>query len=300
MIKRRYTGRAPTTALPRGAVDTQLHVYHRGHPAQPGGPDLPEGLPGLPEYRQVMDWLGIDRFVITQGNAHQRDNANVVSALAEAGEIARGVAVIDAGTPEAEMESLSNAGIVGARIMDLPGGAVGLDALEDVDARAFAAGWMMAVRFDGSDIAERYELLANLRARWVFDHHGKFFRGARPNGPEVEMVKKLIDRGNCWFKFAGCYESSRTGGPHYSDIAAVANAIARHAPERIIWGTNFPHNAATRTEEYPDDAALLETVLSWFPDSHGVHRALVANPEELFGFPTFDDADTTRERPPAC
>lgn len=285
MIERRYSGRKPATALPKGTVDTQLHVYVPGYPAMPGGPALPDGLPGLAEYRQVMDWLGIERFVITQGNAHQRDNANVLAALAEAGDIARGVAVIDGATPDAEIDRLSRAGVVGARIMDLPGGAVGLDSLEEVDARAAAAGWMIAVQFDGSDIADHFDRLARLRARWVFDHHGKFFRGARPDGPEVAMVKRLIDGGNCWFKFAGCYESSRIGGPHYSDIAAIARIMAAHAPERIVWGTNFPHNGATRTEDYPDDAALLDTVLSWFPDDRGRRRALVENPEELFGFP---------------
>lgn len=285
MIERRVTGEKPKTTLPRGAIDTQLHVYLPGFPAQPGGPDLPEGMPGLAEYRQVMAWLGIERFVITQGNAHQHDNANLVAALAEAGEVARGVAVISNQTSHDDMEALAKAGVVGARIMDLPGGAVGLDQLDEIDARAFAAGWMMAVQFDGSDIAEYYDRLAALRSRWVFDHHGKFFRGASPNGPEVALLKRLVDGGNCWFKFAGCYESSLEGGPDYSDIAAVACEMANHAPERIVWGTNFPHNAARTTAEYPDEAALLDTSLSWFPDDRARHLALVENPEGLYGFP---------------
>lgn len=285
MIERKLTGDPPISALPPGAVDTQLHVYLPGFSAQPGGPGLPDGLPGLADYRNLMNWLGIERFVITQGNAHQRENGNIVAALAEAGDAARGVAVIDGGTSDAEMEWLSAARVVGARIMDLPGGAVGLDALEDVDARTAAAGWMVAIQFDGSDIADHLGRLAAIRSRWVFDHHGKFFRGIAPDGPEVDMVKRLIDGGNCWFKFAGCYESSRVGGPDFPDIAAIARVIASYAPERIVWGTNFPHNAATRTEDYPDDAALLDTVLGWFPNERGRHLALVENPEALYGFP---------------
>ncbi len=287
MLERRYSGPPPKTALPRGAVDTQLHVYLPGFRAMSGGPDLPESPPGLAEYRQLMGWLGIDRFVITQGNAHQRDNSNVMEALKEAGDIACGVAVIDGETPDAEIETLASAGVVGARIMDLPGGAVGLDQLEQVDARAFAAGWMIAVQFDGSDIADHFARLSALRSRWVFDHHGKFFRGTSPDSLEVAMLKRLMDRGNCWFKFAGCYESSSAGGPDYPDIAAVAREMAAYAPERIIWGTNFPHNAATKTEDYPDDAALLDTVIGWIPDDRGRHRALVENPEDLYGFPPF-------------
>ena len=284
MIDRRVTGKRPRTPLPRGAIDTQLHVYLPGFPARPGGPDLPVGLPGLAEYRQVMAWLGIERFVITQGNAHQHDNANLVAALVEVGEVARGVAVINNETSGDDVEALAKAGVIGARIMDLPGGAVGLGQLEEVDARASEAGWMMAIQFDGSDIAEHFDRLASLRSRWVFDHHGKFFRGASPDGPEVALLKRLVDGGKCWFKFAGCYESSLEGGPDYSDIAAIARTMAVYAPERIVWGTNFPHNAATTTAEYPDDAALLDTSLSWFPDDRGRHLALVENPQDLYGF----------------
>lgn len=285
MIERRYSGAKPRSTLPKGAIDTQLHVYQPGFPALPGGPALPDGIPGVAEYRQVMEWLGIDRFVITQGNAHQFDNANLVAALNEAGDIARGVAVITGDTTESEMASLSAAGVVGARIMDLPGGAVGLGSLEAVDARAASAGWMMAVQFNGSDIADHFDRLSALRSNWVFDHHGKFFRGATPDGPEVALLKQLIENGRCWFKFAGCYESSRDGGPDYPDIAAIAREMAVFAPERIVWGTNFPHNAARTTEDYPDDAALLDTSLGWFPDERGRHLALVKNAEALYGFP---------------
>jgi D-galactarolactone isomerase len=287
MIERRYHGPRPSTVLPDGAIDTQLHLYLPGFPARPGGPDLPEGLPGLAEYRQVMDWLGIDRFVVTQGNAHQRDNANLVAALEAAGDIARGVAVITGETSDAELERLAAANVVGARIMDLPGGAVGLDQLEEVDARAAAAGWMLAVQLDGSDISDHFDRLAALRSNWVFDHHGKFFRGAAPDGPEVALLKRLVDGGKCWFKFAGCYESSRSGGPDYPDIAAIAKLMAIHAPERIVWGTNFPHNAARTTADYPDDAALVDTSLGWIPDDRGRHMALVDNPQTLYRFPAF-------------
>ena len=81
MIERRYTGTKPKTILPKGAIDTQLHMYLPEFPAQPGGPALPDPLPGPAEYRQVMDWLGIDRLVVTQGNAHQHDNGNICALL---------------------------------------------------------------------------------------------------------------------------------------------------------------------------------------------------------------------------
>ena len=285
MLERRYSGAPPATTLPRGSIDTQMHAYLPGFPARAGGPGLPpDPLPTPDDYRKTMAWLGIDRVVVTQGNAHQLDNDCLVALLEDFGAIAKGVAVITGETSDAEMARLGAAGVVGARIMDLPGGAVGLDQLEAVDARAAAQGWLMAVQFDGSTILEHEARLAGLKSRWVLDHHGKFFSGATPDSPHIDALKRLIDTGRCWFKFAGCYESSRAGGPDYADIAAVAREIAAYAPERIIWGTNWPHNGAKRAEDYPNDAALLDTVLGWFGSQEARERALVENPQELFGF----------------
>ncbi|MGF6254437.1 amidohydrolase family protein [Ensifer sp. LBL] len=287
MIERTFTGRPPEPRLPTGTVDAQMHMYLPGFPSLAGGPPLPvEPLPDAAAYRQVMDWLGIDRVIITQGNAHQKDNANLLACLAEMGDVARGVAVIDETTSEADIGALSEAGVVGARIMDLPGGAVGLDVLEAVDARAYAADWMIAVQFDGNKLLDHLPRLARIRSRWVFDHHGKFFAGVDPNGPEIAALLTLIDRGNVWFKFAGVYESSRDGWP-YEDVAAVSRKIAAHAPERIVWGSNWPHNMIRKTEDYPDDARLTDLVLGWLADERTRHLALVENPERLFKLPAF-------------
>lgn len=287
MIERTLTGRPPEPRLPTGTVDAQMHMYLPGFPSLAGGPPLPvEPLPDAAAYRQVMDWLGIDRVIITQGNAHQKDNANLLACLIEMGDVARGVAVIDETTSDAEIGALSEAGVVGARIMDLPSGAVGLDALEAVDARAYAADWMIAVQFDGNKLLDHLPRLARIRSRWVFDHHGKFFAGVDPDGPEIAALLTLIDRGNVWFKFAGVYESSRDGWP-YEDVAAVSRKIAAHAPERIVWGSNWPHNMIRKTEDYPDDARLAELVLGWLADDRTRHLALVENPERLFKLPAF-------------
>ena len=283
MLVRKLSGQPPRIKLPKGTVDSQMHAYLPGYPALPGGPGLPAGdLPTPAQYREVMAWLGIDRVIVTQGNAHQRDNANLVACLADFGPVAKGVGVIDEATTEAELEQLSAAGVIGARIMDLPGGAIDLEALETIDAKASACNWMVAVQFDGSHILDHETRLSRMTSRWVFDHHGKFFAGATPDSPQIDAVKRLIDRGNCWFKLAGCYESSKSGGPAYEDIAAVARELAAYAPERIVWGSNWPHNLAKETADYPDDAALTDTVLGWLPDDPVRKLALVDNPEALF------------------
>ncbi|QCI96460.1 amidohydrolase family protein [Agrobacterium larrymoorei] len=283
-INRTFEGRQPKFTLPKGAIDTQMHMYLPGFPGQAGGPPVPEGTPGPDEYRRLMKWLGIERVVITQGNAHQRDNGNLIACLREMGSVAKGVAVVTRDTPLDEIQELIDVGVVGARIMDLPGGAVNLSHLEEVDSLSQELGWSVAVQFDGSHILNHEARLSAIKSRWIFDHHGKFFAGVTPDSPQIGALKRLIDKGNCWFKFAGCYESSRSGGPEFEDIAAIARVIGEYAPERIIWGTNWPHNNAKTTEDYPDDADLLDTVLSWLPSDAARRQALVTNPEKLFGF----------------
>lgn len=285
MIDRKLDGPAPRSAMPKGATDTQMHMYLPGFEMRPDGVGAPaDPLPDPAMYRRVMGWLGLDRVVITQGNAHGDDNASLLACVAEMGDCARGVAVIRPDTPVAEIARLSEGGIVGARIMDLAGGAVGLDDLEAIDAIAADAGWMMAVQFDGSALPELEPRLAALKSRWVLDHHAKIFDGATP--AHVAVIKRLLDRGNVWFKFAGCYESSRDGGPDFPDIAKVAREIGAHAPERIVWGTNWPHNAARATADYPDDAALLDLAMSWLPDEAARVATLVDSPQQLYGFPS--------------
>lgn len=237
----------------------------------------------------MASWLGVERVVITQGNAQQHDNANLIACLKDMREAwgahkVRGVAVISAATTDNELQNLSDAGVTGARIMDLPGGAVGLEELEQIDARANDLGWTLAIQFDGSGILDHAPRLSALKSNWILDHHGKFFQGAAPDGDEIGCVKRLIDGGKCWFKLSGCYESSQTGGPDFTDIAANTRAIADHAPNRLVWGTNWPHNLAKTEEDYPDDGALLDTVLGWL-SSDEITNATIAAPEELFGFP---------------
>ncbi|MDQ0322602.1 D-galactarolactone isomerase [Pararhizobium capsulatum DSM 1112] len=292
MLVRPLEGRPLKYPLPEGAVDSQMHMYLPGYPSLPGGPDLPAGaLPDAAQYRRFMKWFGIDRVIITQGNAHQRNNDNLVACLKEMGDTARGVAAFSPDIGDDELDAFAEAGIIGARIMDLPGGAVGLDALEATDDRANARGWMIAVQFDGNRIVELEPRLARLKSRWVFDHHGKFFAGAAIDGPEIAAVKRLIDGGKCWFKFAGVYESSKSGAPGYEDVANFSRHIAKYAPERIVWGSNWPHNLAKTTEAYPDDAGLADTVLGWFADDAARRRALLDNPQELYRLPRFKSGD---------
>ena len=280
-------GRPPSRAMPKGAVDAQTHMYldrfapPEGAPMRPAPP-----MPTPAEYRKVMAWLGVERVVVTQGNAHGTDNANLLACLAQMGPAARGVAVVAPGTPEAELEHLAAAGVRGLRIMDLWGGALGLDRLAEVDAMAADLGWTLAVQFDGAKILDHMGLLQGLRSRWILDHHGKFLGApAAAESVEADAILHLLDRGNCWFKLSAAYESSRTGAPDYADVGALTRRVAAYAPERLVWGTNWPHNAVQAGARYPDDAALLDLAMDWAGSDRARRLMLVENPAKLFDFP---------------
>jgi D-galactarolactone isomerase len=232
---------------------------------------------------QMARWLGIERTVVTIGNAHQGDNRCLLEVLRNLSIPALGVAAISADISSSDLSALQEQGIVGARIMDLPGGAVPFSALEEIDKLTKPRDMMIAVQFDGNTLSRKFDALNSVRSRFVIDHHGKFFRAVKPDGLEVELLKRLLDKGNCWFKFAGCYESSEVGAPGYDDVAAIAEVVSDYAPERIVWGTNWPHNSCPTTESYPDDMGLLDLALSWIAPKHH-QRVLVTNPEELYGF----------------
>ncbi|WP_299425820.1 amidohydrolase family protein [uncultured Shimia sp.] len=97
-------------------------------------------------------------------------------------------------------------------------------------------------------------------------------------------MRPLIDRGNCYVKMAACYETSRNGYPGYDDVAALSQALIHHAPDRIIWGSNWPHNMATTAEAYPDDVHLLDLAMAWTGKTKTIQQIFVDTPAQLYGF----------------
>lgn len=283
-MMRKLSGKKPAIAVPSGATDTQTHVYMPGFPSAPGGIDLPLGDAGPEAYSQMMNWLGLERTVITQANAHLFDNSNLCAALEFFGTRARGVAVISAKTTKQELQRLHDLGVRGARIMDFPGGAMPLTRMPEIMHIAADMGWGLAVQFDGSRILEHFELLKSIPGRFIIDHHGKFQSPVTATDPRVDAVLRLIDKGNCWFKLAGCYQSHNSALPHCTQAGSVSRRVIRHGADRVIWGTNWPHGDALRTEDYPDDAALMDLLSLWAPDKNVQHRILVDNPAEVFSF----------------
>ena len=284
MTFRTLTGRPPRRALPDGAIDCHIHVFDSTRfTSQPGGPGCPADAT-VSDYEHVQEWLGMNRVVVIQGNGYQFDNSCTLDALRHFGAAARAVVAIRPDIEAAELDRLTALGVRGARIMNLLQGAAGLDMLAAVNARIHPFGWSMIVQFDGRDILSHRSLLESIRGDYVIDHTGKFLEPVAVDSPEFRALLKLVDRGNCYVKLAGCYETSCIGYPGYDDVAALAKALIAHAPDRIIWGSNWPHNMAQSRETYPDDVHLLDLVSDWAGTDENRRKIFIDNPSRLYGF----------------
>ncbi len=283
IMGRKIEGEQPRTVLPRGSVDSHMHVYSTQYPSRPGGPPAPSDHAGISMYRQVQEWLGLERVVVVQGNAYQTDNRCTLEALKVFGNQARAVVAVTPHISEAELLHLHALGVRGARIMELSGGAVGLQDLVEVNARILPLGWSCIVQFDGRQMITHQPLMERIRGDYVIDHAGKYLEPVAVSDPSFKALLELIDRGNCYVKLAGCYETSRTGPPDYQDLAQLSKALIAHAPERIIWGSNWPH-PSLQPADSPDDAKLLDLLCSWIPDAMTLRKIFVDNPTRLYGF----------------
>lgn len=275
-------GPPPRLKTPAGATDCHMHIYMPGTRAQPGGPPIAEwATPD--DYAVVQKRLGLDRVVITQSNAYQFDNTSTLAALDAIGrQRARAVIAVSPEATIAELEALDARGVRAARIMDLPGGAVPISRIRPVERLVREVGWSLMVQFNGRDLDRHFDTLAALEADYVIDHLGKFIDPVPADDPRVDGILRLIDRGNAWFKIAGAYETSLAGPPDFADVAPIARRIVAHAPERVVWGSNWPHVGVPRSA-YPDDATLIDNLLDWAP-ADVIRRILVDNPARLYGF----------------
>jgi len=278
------SGRAPKIALPAGAIDCHMHVFDSSkYSAQPGGPAAPSDAL-ISHYDQLRQWLGIERLVVTQGNSYQRDNRCTLEVLEHYGDKARAVVAVDDSITDSELQRMTDLGVRAARIMNLGQGAVGLDQLLKVNARVQPFNWSLIVQFDGVEIIDHFELLSQIRGNYVIDHIGKFLEPVSVHSQEFNTLLKLIDKGNCYVKIAACYETSKVGAPSYGDVAPLAKKLIEYAPDRVIWGTNWPHLISTSSETYPSDVHLLDLVNDWAGPFENRQKIFVDNPAVLYGF----------------
>ncbi len=269
--------------IPAGTCDCHIHFYgpRDRYPVAPTSPFPPPNAP-VRKYREVMKSLGIDHVVVVQPSAYGKDNRCTVDAIAKLGPCARGVAVVDLDTPDAELQSLTAAGIRGVRFHMLPGGVLPWDILEDVAARVHDFGWHVQLQLDGRDLPRYEDVLHRLPGALVIDHTGKFLEPVPTDHQGFQTLFRLIDSGRVWIKLSAPYETSKVGAPSYSDVGVLAKALIAAAPERMVWASNWPHPSAQ--DNPPDEAMLMGTLLEWMGDDETRHQILVDNPTTLYGF----------------
>jgi D-galactarolactone isomerase len=271
----------PALTVPRGACDTHMHFYDTAIAGAPG-----TFLPGhftVEDYRAVQKQLGLERVIVVQPNAYADDNRVTLDSMKKLGKSAKGVAVVKPGVQDAELDRLTKAGIVGLRIMTLHGGMLGFDVMDALMARVHPYGWHANIQLDGRELPRYEAQIKRLPGKFVIDHTGKFLEPVAVGSPAFKSLLSLVDTGRCWVKLSAPYETSKSGAPQYEDVASLAKALVKRAPERMLWASNWPHPSA-RKPQPPDDADLLDLLLDWAPEEKVRNKILAGNPAELYGF----------------
>lgn len=283
-MSEKFSERMPRCVLPTNATDCHVHILDRDARKTSHLPSLASVDASVAMYKRLQSQLGLQRMVIVQSNAYQMDNRVLLDALKYFAHNARGVASVNAATSNAELESLHTAGVRGARIMNLMNGPVGLDQMLSVNERTHRLGWNMIVQFNGREIMASLPLFEAIKGDFVIDHVGKFMPPVKPDSEAFNTLLSLLDRGNCYVKVAGFYEFSAQGSPLYDDVGVLVRALVKHAPERVIWGSNWPHLMAKTESQCPDDMQLLDLVGEWLGGESQIKQVFVDNPARLYGF----------------
>jgi D-galactarolactone isomerase len=267
-------------SVPDGACDSHMHVFGKEYTKAPTAVFEPPDAP-LSAYLKVKRRLGLSRTVVVQPTHYGSDNACTLAAIASLGAAARGVAIVDVNVTDDELERLTHAGIRGLKVQMFPGGVISWDEFPDLAARAAAHGWFVQIQFDGRQFPDREDVLRRLPARLLVDHAGKFLEPVSVDDKAFQSFLRLIDSGRVWFKIAAPYEISKSGPPGYDDVGRLARGLIAHAPERGMWGTNWPH---VNSEGPVDEDILLELIREWTSDEKTLRQILVDTPAEFFGF----------------
>ena len=270
---------------PANATDCHMHIYDPRF-AEVGPNRAKPNNATVQDYRLLQKRTGTTRVVVVTPRNYATDNRVTVDALAQLGANARGVAVVHPTITDAELKALDAAGIRGIRF-SLTGGAdavVTWDMVEPLSKRVAVLGWHLQFNLDGSQITERAELLRRLPSQLVFDHMGHPTLPAGIEDRSFAVMRGLIDRGRTWIKLSGAYSNSKIGPPSYPEATAIAQAFVKAAPERMVWGSDWPHPGEQNKPELPNDALLFDLLAVWAADEATRRRILVENPESLYGF----------------
>jgi D-galactarolactone isomerase len=274
---------AASLKAPPGTCDCHHHIYDaaRFTPVDPGARMQTNAR--VAEYRLLQRRLGITRDIVVTPAPYVTDNRVTLDALVQLGPNARGVAVVHPTVTDAELRMLDEGGIRGIRfsIADAAIANTNVGMIEPLSKRVAALGWHVQINMGPEAIAATDALWNRLPSQIVFDHMGHVPQPIGVNHPVYGVIRKLVDKGRTWVKLSVTYDNTKDGPPAYDDITRVAQAYVQAAPERMLWGSNWPHPNETNK---PNDALIFDLMARWAPDEATRRRILVENPENLYGF----------------
>jgi D-galactarolactone isomerase len=271
----------PTLKAPANACDCHMHIYDSRFPAAPYA-TLKPGDAHVEDYRLLQRRTGTARNVVVTPSTYGTDNRCTLDAIARIGATARGVAVVDSGVSDDELKRLHGLGVRGIRFNLVQAGATTVAMLEPLSRRVNELGWHVQIHMLGDGIVEIEPLLLRLPSPIIFDHLGRIPQPAGTDHPAFRVIRGLIDKGRAWVKLSGAYIDTKLGPPAYADTSKLARAYVEAAPERLVWGSDWPHPTE---KDKPDDAVLFDLLGVWAPDAATRWRILVDNPAAFYGFP---------------
>jgi len=272
----------PKIKVPINACDCHMHVYDSRFPVAPNAKLRPPDAT-VDNYRLLQKRIGTTRNVVVTPSTYGVDNSCTLDAIARLGPTARGVAVVDTTVADAEFKRLDSRGIRGIRFNLVQTGATTIDMLEPLSKRVNDLGWHVQIHMLGEQIVEVAELLQRLSSPIVFDHMARIPEPPGIDHPAFAFVLKLVERGRAWVKLSSAYQDSKIGPPTYGDVSKVARAYVNAAPERTVWGSDWPH-PTEKADAKPDDAVLFNLLADWAPDEAIRNRILVDNAAALYRF----------------
>ncbi|MCW1408952.1 amidohydrolase family protein [Rhizobium sp. 1AS11] len=274
----------PSYVPPSGAVDAHCHVFGPGDvfPYAPERKYTPCDA-GKEQLFSLRDFLGFERNVIVQATCHGADNRALVDALHAAGDRARGIATVRDTVTNGELAELHDAGVRGVRfnfVRRL------VDPKPDAYYRAIIdriapLGWQVVIYFEAADLEERWDFFTSLPTTVVVDHMGRPDVSQPVDGPQFgRFIRFMTEHENVVSKVSCPERLSRSGPPNYDDVIPFARTLVERFPERVLWGTDWPH--PNMKDHMPDDGALVDIIPRIAPSEELQRKLLVDNPMRLY------------------
>jgi 2-pyrone-4,6-dicarboxylate lactonase len=273
----------PKLKAPPGACDTHIHLF--GPAAKyPFAPDSPyTSRDALPEtFHALQDKLGMSTAVIVSPGGYGRNYSLLADVLAKYPDRFRGIALLRDDTPSSEIARLTKLGVRGMRMMSAKRGQHVPNYSKEIAARVHEHGWHIQFYPHGTDIVEYADKLLALPNPIVLDHFASIPAAGGVDQPAVKAVLKMLDSGRVWLKLSGPMRCTAEPPP-YPSVTPLAHVFVKHAPERMVWGSDWPH-VNLDGMVMPNDGDLLDLMLDWVPDAAVRNRILTQNAKALYGF----------------